>query len=302
VTKKQVAVIGFGRLGRACAAALRNDEHCRLAGVVRRPQAVAAGLPPEFGQVPVVSHISELKQVDVALVCVPTEQARGVAHDLLQHRIAVVDCVDLHGDDMRRHKASLDKVAVHHHCSAVVGAGWDPGALSLFRELFALLTPKGHTDLRHRSGVQLHHTTLAGDIPGVRDLVAMQQPGPGGVLQRYVYVELADGADAAQVETAIKGDPLWAGEQVLVFPVDSVAALEDEDHGVVIERRGTAAGVDHQLLLLEARFSEAALSAQVMLAAARLLPAQQHRALSLFDIPPAALWGELSDQAEQAWL
>ena len=40
----------------------------------------------------------------------------------------------------------------------------------------------------------------------------------------------------------------------------------------------------------------------VAVAAARLLPAQQHRALSLFDIPPAALWGELSDQAEQSWL
>jgi diaminopimelate dehydrogenase len=302
VTKKQLAVIGFGALGHACATAIMHDEQSHLAGVVRRPEHAAEHLPATFSAVPVASHVRELGPVDVALVCVPTEQAGGVGHDLLQHRIAVVDSVDLHGDAMQQHKQMLDKVAVHHRTSAVVGAGWDPGALSLFREFFALLMPKGHTEIRHRSAVQLHHTTLAGDIPGVRDVVAMEQRDQGGRLQRYVYVELTADGDAAQVETAIRSDPLWAGEDVLVFPVDSIAALEDEDHGVVIERRGAAAGVEHQLLLLEARFSEVALSAQLMLAVSRLLPGRRHGAFSLLEIPPAALWGELQLQAEQTWL
>ena len=302
MTHKQVAVIGFGALGRACAAAIQHDEQCRLAGVVRRPERVHEGVPPAFGDVAVVSHVRELGQVDVALVCVPTEQAGGVAHDLLQHGIAVVDCVNLHGDAMQQHKQMLDKVAVHHRSSAVVGAGWDPGALSLFREFFALLTPKGHTEIRHRSGIQLHHTILAGEIPGLRDAVAMEQRDHDGHLQRYVYVELDGNADPEQVTAAIRSDPLWAGEDVQVFPVDSIAALEDEDHGVIIERRGAAAGVEHQMLLLEARFSEAALSAQLMLAVTRLLPSPRHGAFSLLDIPPAALWGELQLQAEQTWL
>lgn len=285
----------------ACAAAVVHDEDFRLAGVVRRPEKVAAGLPPPFGKVPVVSHVGDLKQVDIALVCVPTEQATGVARDLLQHDIAVVDCVDLHGEAMQAHKDVLTRVASHHQSSAVVGAGWDPGALSLFRGLFALLTPKGHTEIRHRSGVQLHHTTLAGEIRGVRGVMSMEQRSNGKVL-RYVYVELDEGSDEEQVEQAIKADPLWAGEEILVFPVDSLATLEDEDHGLLIERRGSAAGVDHQLLLLEARFSEAALSAEIMLAAARLLPTRRHEVFSLFDIPPAALWGELRGSAEQQWL
>jgi diaminopimelate dehydrogenase len=301
VTRKNIAVIGFGKLGRACAAAVRHDENSRLAGVVRRPEKVAEGLPASFGEIPVVSHVSELQQVDVSLICVPTELATGVAHDMLQHRIAVVDSVDLHGEAMHAHKEALDKMAVHHRTSAVVGAGWDPGALSLFRDLFALLTPKGHTEVRHRSGVQLHHTTVAGDIPGVRDVMSMEQRSNGNQ-QRYVYVEVDAGADLGKVERAVKGDPLWAGEEILVFPVDSLAALEDEDHGLLMERRGTAAGVDHQLLLLEARFSETALSAEVMLAAARLLPSRRHAAFSLLDIPPAALWGERREQAEQQWL
>ena len=92
------------------------------------------------------------------------------------------------------------------------------------------------------------------------------------------------------------------GEEMLVFPVESVAALEDEGHGVFMERRGAAAGCGHQLFLLEARFSKLALTAEVMLAAARALPGCKARAYGLFDLPLGRLWGELRDRAEKEWI
>ena len=298
---QRLAVIGFGNLGKACAKAIMLDQQAVLAGFVRRPESVAKPLPAPFEKFTVASHISELNQVDAALICVPTTRVLGVAHDLIQAGIPVVECATLHDEEYQKHKRELDRLAVRHKVSVVVGAGWDPGALSLFRSLFALLTPKGDTEVTRRPGVNLHHTTAASAIPGVREALSTELRTSSGNMQRYVYVELDEGAEPEQIERMILSDPLFLDTESLVFQVDSVARLEEEGHGILMERYGTAAGHEHQLLLLEGRFDESALSAQVMLAAARALATRGSRAYSLADLPLAALWGELRAEVEQVW-
>ena len=299
--RHRIAIIGFGRLGRACAQAVMENEQFILAGIVRRAERVAQPLPAPFQDVPVVTHVSELKQVDAALVCVPTEYVIGVAHDLLQHRIPIVECATLHGEDFLVHKNEIDRIASNHKVQAIVGAGWDPGMLSLFRSLFALLSPKGSTEIRHRPGINLHHTTIAGTIPGVKEALATELRDSEGKRQSYIYVELEEGIDATEIAQAIHNDPLFIGEETLVFPVQSIASLEEEGQGVVLERRGSAAGSEHQLFLLEARFSEYALCAQVMISAVRALSSRSKRAYSLMDLPLNALWGDLRAWAEKEW-
>lgn len=298
----RLAVVGFGKLGRACIRAISKDEQATLAGVVRQREHVEQQPPRGFETVPVAGHITELGRVDAALICVPTAHVLAVAHDLLQKGIPIVECATLHGEAFQKHKAELDKSATRHKVSAVVGAGWDPGALSVFRNLFALLTPRGHTEITRRPGVSLHHTTLAKAIPGVKGALSTELRAASGIRQHYVYVELEDGAKVEAVESAIRADPLFLEEETFVFPVDSVATLEEEGHGVLLERRGSAGQMEHQLFLLEGRFSERALAAQVMLAAARTIWTRRHRAYSLFDLPFGALWGELRHQAEREWL
>jgi diaminopimelate dehydrogenase len=297
-----LAVVGFGRLGRACATAIIADEQSRLAGVVRQAEHAGEPLPPPFGGIPSVAHISELDAVDAALICVPTDSALGTACDFLESGVPVVECATLHATAFHAHKDALDHAARRYKTSAVVGAGWDPGALSLLRGIFSLLTPKGHTRTTNRPGISLHHSTVAGAVPGVRDALATELDGPNGAHQRYVYVELENDADEEAVATAIRSDPLFLDEETLVFPVASVATLEEEGHGVVVERRGVAAGAAHQLLLLEARFAEPQISAQIMLAAAHALPTRGHRAYSLFDLPLSTLWGDVRRQAEDQWI
>ena len=297
-----LAVVGFGKLGRACIQAINEDEQSVLAGVVRQNEHVAQELPPGFQNIPVVGHITELDHVDAALICVPKEAVLGIAHDLLQDGITVVECATLHGKAFQEHKNELDRYASHFKVPAIVGAGWDPGLLSVFRDIFALLTPKGHTDITHRPGINLHHTTLAQAVAGVKGALSTEMYAAGGKRQHYVYVELEEGASVDKVERAIRSDPLFLDEETFVFPVDSVAILEEEGHGVLLERRGRAASIENQLLLLEGRFSESALAAQVMLAAARSTQTHGHRAYSLFDLPLGSLWGKLRESAEEAWM
>jgi diaminopimelate dehydrogenase len=123
-----------------------------------------------------------------------------------------------------------------------------------------------------------------------------------GALQRYVYVELEPTADADQVEIAIINDPLFLDEQTLVFPVPSIDALEQINHGVTLERHAAAGEASHASFLLEARYDGAGLAARMMLAAARALPFLQAGAYSLLDLPPGALWGEQRPVAEKEWM
>ncbi len=103
--KRLLAIIGFGKLGRACAAAIREDDQLALAGIVRRTESLDEKLPSPFAEIPVVSHAGELDRVDAALICVPNEQALDVARDLLQHRTPIIECATLHNEGFRDHQS-----------------------------------------------------------------------------------------------------------------------------------------------------------------------------------------------------
>lgn len=296
--KRRIAVIGLGNLGRSCAEALLVDPALALAGVVRRSPAPLDWL----GDIPVVGHVAELNEVDAALLCVPPDVVLGMANELLQRRLPVVECARLHGDAFLAHKAEMQRVARLRKTPAVVGAGCDPGILSLFRNQFALLIPHGHTRSSLHVGTSLHHSLAAEGIEGVGKALATELKAQDGRLQRYVYVELEPGADAAAVEQAIRQDPLYLDEETLVFPVESIATLEETNRGLVLERHAAASDAGHAALLLEARFNETELAARMMLAAARALPQLQAGAYSLDDLPARVLWGEQGVSAEREWM
>lgn len=293
--QKRLAVVGLGKLGRICVEAILADDTMVLAGIVRRPESASKSLP----KIATVTHISELRGVDAALVCVPPDVATGVVTGLIQSRVAVVECARLHGEAFLKHKAEVHRAALRHRVPAVVGAGCDPGALSLFRGFFALMAPRGHTETSFNIGSSLHHTLAASGVKGVKKSLATEHRTSNGTVQRYVYVELEPSADAGSVERTIVNDPLFIDEQTFVFPVDSVAALEEADRGVLMQRHAAQGEAGHASFLLEARFNEAWLAAKMMLAAARALPSLEPGAYSLFDLPPGALWGERRQAAEK---
>jgi diaminopimelate dehydrogenase len=296
--KVRLAIIGLGNLGRKCVEAVVSDPFTELAGVVRRPESA----PEPWMKAPSVTHVSELNAVDAALVCVPVDAVLGTATSLLQHRIPMVECARLHGEAFLGHKSEIHRAALRHKVPAVVGAGCDPGALSLIRSQFALLAPGGHTETSLHTGTSLHHSLAAAGIAGVKQALATELPSREGTRQRYVYVELEPSADAAEVENAIVNDPLFLDEETRVFPVPSIAALEQTNRGVLLERHAAAGEASHASFLLEARYDEAGLAARMMLAAARALPFLQAGAYSLLDLPPGALWGEQRPDAEKAWI
>jgi diaminopimelate dehydrogenase len=286
MARLRLSVLGFGRLGRACTQAILETPDIELAGVVRRP-ASAGKLPPPFAHVEVTTHVRDLGSSNGVLLCVSPYAATAAARDALQCRLPLVECAILEGDALKAHYDAIGRAASLHRVAAVVGAGWDPGMLPLLRHAFEVLVPQGHTVVTDRPGVSLHHTEAAKNIPGVEGALATESRDAEGRATRYVYAQLAKGTDPARVQAALEADPLFAGERTLFFPVASIAALEGEGRGILLERRGTARAGAHQNLLLEARFDVATFTARVMVDAARRLPALRpgmHR---------YALWGEV---------
>jgi diaminopimelate dehydrogenase len=300
--KRNVAIMGFGRVGKVCGELIRSSQDLILSGIIRRPESLGSPLPNYIRGVPVVTHCRELTLVDMVLLCVPPSVVKGMVHDILQLGIPLIDSVMFHGEEFKEHKSETHRIAIQHKVSAIIGAGWDPGAISLFRSLFSLLIPKGHSQAIHRTGKDLHHTLTVESVPGVKEALATERRTADGKQQRYVYVEVDDGADRDRIVEAIQADPLFLDHETFVFPVDSVEALEDEGHGIVLDRRGTSGRTAHQHLLLEARFDAIALTAEMMIAACRVLPNLEAGAYSLLELPIGQLLPSALDHVEKTFI
>jgi diaminopimelate dehydrogenase len=246
-------------------------------GVVRRSEAPTR-LEPPFSHVPVAGHLRELERTDAVLLCVPPGAATAIARDILQLGLPLVECAILPAREREAHYDAIATAARHHRVAAVVGAGWDPGVLPLLERAFEVLIPDGRTERGARPRASLHHTEAARNVPGLVDALATESRGADGRIRRYVYAQLAKDADVDRVRRRLEADPLFAGEETLLFPVADLGAVEEEREGVVLERRGTARSGAHQNLLLEARFDAATFAARVMLDAASRIPRLEHGA------------------------
>jgi diaminopimelate dehydrogenase len=264
----QLAIVGFGRLGAACAAAIVESTDFALVGVVRRePHA----LPASLRGVRVATHIRDLGGVQGVLLCVPPSECLGAATGLVQSGFRVVECARLEGHAAGEYRSELDRLAHRHRVPVVVGAGWDPGVVTLLHRVFSILIPRGQTVVSGHPGTSLHHEAALAGITGVQEALTGETRGTDGLRHRYVYLRLARGADVDGIRQSILGDPLFAGEDTQVFEMPDLAPLESPE-GLVLERRATSVAGEHASLAFDARFDAAAFAAHVMLDAARALP------------------------------
>lgn len=279
--KIRAAVVGYGNIGKFVLDALVSAPDFEVAGIVRRdPNHV----PEELKQYSVVKHISELKDVDVAVLSAPTRMVEAYAIECLQAGINTVDSYDIHGGivDLRR---SLDKVAKENNKVSIISAGWDPGTDSLVRSIMEFMAPKGITYTNFGPGMSMGHSVAAKAIDGVKDALSMTIPLGTGIHRRMVYIELKDGYDFAKVAATLKSDDYFAHDETHVKQVDSVDALKDMGHGVHMIRKGVSGITQNQLVEFDMKINNPALTAQVLVAAARAAMKQQAGAYTMIEVP-----------------
>lgn len=282
--KIRVAVVGLGNIGRFAVEAVRAAPDMELAGVVRRTKAAE-----EKENFPVVTDVTELGQVDVALLCGPTRSIPETAPQYLERGIHTVDSFDIHGEKVWALREQLGGIGKAHHAVAVVSAGWDPGSDSVIRALLLALAPRGITYTNFGPGMSMGHSVCAKSKPGVRDALSMTIPTGNGVHRRMVYVELEPGADFSSVEQAIKSDEYFAHDDTRVFAVPAVAELKDMGHGVLMERKGVSGATHNQRLEFRMSINNPALTAQIMVSCGRAALRLAPGAYTMPEIPPLDL-------------
>lgn len=280
--KTRVAVVGYGNIGRYALQALQVAPDMEVAGIVRRQGSEAC--PPELAAYPVVRHVSELENIDVAILATPTRKVKDYALECLSAGICTVDSFDIHTQivDLRR---SLGEAARAAGKASIISAGWDPGSDSVVRTLLQAIAPKGLTYTNFGPGMSMGHSVCVRSKEGVRDALSMTIPKGEGVHRRMVYVELEPGASLDAVTEAVKSDPYFASDETYVFQVDSVDAVRDMGHGVNLVRKGVSGQTQNQHFEFNMSINNPALTGQVLVCAARAVVRLQPGAYTLIEVP-----------------
>lgn len=280
--KIRAAVVGYGNIGKYAIEALEAADDFEIAGVVRRKGG--EDKPAELAQYEVVKDITELHDVDVAILATPTRSSQEYAEKILAMGINTVDSFDIHGQivDYRR---ALMPICKANNTVAVIAAGWDPGSDSIVRTLMQSLAPKGLSYTNFGPGRSMGHSVCVRSKAGVKDALSMTIPVGEGIHRRMVYVELEEGADLDEVTKAIKADPYFINDETHVFQVDSVDALNDVGHGVNLTRKGVSGKTHNQMFEFNMKINNPALTSQVLVNVARATMRLQPACYTMVEIP-----------------
>lgn len=219
----KIGIIGYGNLGRGVECAIKENPDTQLVAVFTRrdPSKVKIQTP----NVPVL-NVADVKnwvgKIDVMILC------GGSATDLptqtpeYAKMFNVVDSFDTHAK-IPEHFANVDAAAKASGHVAIISVGWDPGLFSLVRAYANAILPDGNDYTFWGKGVSQGHSDAIRRVKGVKnakqytvpidDALEAVRSGKNPELTtrqkhlRECYVVLEEGADAAEVENAIKTMP-----------------------------------------------------------------------------------------------
>lgn len=288
--KINVAVIGYGNVGKCAIESILNEPDMNLIGIVEVPEIVSAKClltnkqPIALTNTKIVTDVRDLKEVDVAILSCPSRLVKETATKVHQIGINTVDSFDIHQEipDMRRY---LDALAKEHNTVSILSAGWDPGIDSIIRCWFEAMAPRGITYTNFGPGMSMGHSVAVRAIPGVKNAISITVPASMGVHRRMVYVELNEGTEFHEVEERIKKDPYFIKDRTYVYQVDCVEKLMDVSHGVSMERHGVSGSTHNQSMKFELKVNNPALTAQIMVSAARAAMKHKPGCYTMIELP-----------------
>lgn len=273
----KTAIIGFGNIGKSVSEAISGAKDFSLECIVETR--------PIKADVPVFKTVSELKDIDVAIICLPSRLAPDIAATILSKGICTVDSYDIHSSIVKV-RSKLNNIAKQNNCMSITAAGWDPGSDSIIRALLMSMLPKGITYTNFGPGMSMGHTVAVKAIPGVKDGLSMTTPLGFGIHRRMVYIELEEGADLETVSKMIREDDYFIHDDTHITKVEDVNLLKDVGHGVNLSRKGVSGITDNQRIDFNMSINNPALTGQILVSSARAVLKQRPGCYTLIQIPP----------------
>lgn len=283
--KTRVAIVGYGNIGKYVIDTIAHTPDFEIAGIVRRN---IKEIPAELKEYQVTDSITNLSNVDVAILCLPSRMLETAAKECLALGLNTVDSFDIHSDILAL-RTSLANVAKKNNAVSVISAGWDPGSDSIVRALMQAMAPSGITYTNFGPGMSMGHSVAVKAIEGVKDALSITIPTGTGIHRRMVYIEIKSGYNLEAVAKDIKNDAYFIKDETHVFQVNDIKELKDMGHGVKMERKGASGSTQNQQFSFGMKVNNPALTAQMLVNAARASLKQQPGAYTLIEIPTVDL-------------
>lgn len=290
MTKYRIAIVGYGHVGECVLNSILESPDMELAGIVEVPPVVKSMCqikpqqPAVLRNTHIVDDIKDLGNVNAAILCCPSRAVHRLAKTVLESGSNCIDAFDIHNEILTMRK-KLDEIAKVNGNVSILSAGWDPGIDSVIRAWYEAMAPKGITYTNYGPGMSLGHTCAVKAIEGVEDALSVTIPTGSGIHRRVVYVQMKPDASFSSVEARIKEDGYFNGDETLVKQVDCVNGITDLGHGVSIERKGVSGITNNQMFKFDMRVNNPALTAQIMVSAARASMKQKPGCYTMIELP-----------------
>ena len=310
-----VAIVGYGNLGRGVECSIKQNKDMSLYGVFTRraPESLKTLTNiPVFSIDDIMNHKDN---IDVLILCGGSAKDLPEQSPALAKHFCIVDSFDTHAK-IPEHFAKVDNAAKSGNTTAVISAGWDPGMFSLNRLYGEAILPEGKDYTFWGKGVSQGHSDAIRRIEGVLDARQYTIPidsaldavrgGSNPELStrekhlRECFVVAKAGEDLARIENEIKTMPnYFADYDTIVHFIDEETLLREHGalpHGGFVIRSGKT-GLDsehsHVIEYSLKLDSNPEFTASVLVAyaraAVRMKESGSFGCKTVFDIPPALL-------------
>ncbi len=325
----RIGILGYGNLGRGVECAVRQNPDMELRAVFTRRDPKQLQILTDTARVCSAEALKEWqKELDVLILCGGSATDLPVQTPEYAKFFNVVDSFDTHAR-IPEHFAAVDAAAKEGGKTAVISAGWDPGMFSLNRMYANAILPEGKDYTFWGRGVSQGHSDAVRRISGVKDAkqytipvetaLASVRAGENPDLTtrekhtRECFVVLEEGADAAQVENAIKTMPnYFADYDTTVHFISEEEMKRDHNripHGGFVLRSGVTGWEKENHHLIEyslkldsnPEFTSSVIAAYAR-AAYRLASEGVHGCKTVFDIAPAYLSSKSGEELRASML
>ena len=319
--KIQVAVCGYGNLGKGVESEIAKNPDMELAAILTRRKPVES---LKTGSDTPVVHIDDALEwkdkIDVMILCGGSKSDLPQQGPLFAKDFNTVDSFDTHAKIPEYYEA-VDEAAKAGNNISIISIGWDPGLFTLIKLYGGAFIPEGKTYAFWGKGVSLGHSEAIRTIEGVEDAVQYTIPvdsamervrnGENPELttrekhERVCYVVASPDADKDSIETGIKTMPYYFAEYdttVHFITRDELKANHAKamHGGNVIHTGETGEGNKHVIEFSLKLDSNPEFTSSVLIAYARaayrLSAEGENGARTILDIPPSLLAAE--DQEE----
>ncbi len=310
-----VAIVGYGNLGKGVEAAIKQNSDMSLFGVFTRRDPKSLKTKTNAN----VYHIDDIlnykNEIDVLILCGGSATDLPLQTPALAKDFCVIDSFDTHAK-IPEHFKNVDDCAKQGSNVAIISGGWDPGMFSINRLYAESILPVGSTYTFWGKGVSQGHSDAIRRLDGVLDARQYTIPiesalnsvrkGENPTLTtrekhlRECFVVVKEGADLSKIENEIKTMPNYFADYDTIVHFITKEEMEKNHstlpHGGNVIRSGKTGLNNENNHVIEYKInldSNPEFTSSVLVAYARACVKMKKEGFmgckTVFDVPPSYL-------------